>query len=155
VCGLSFCTEQYTLLCVASLTLLNWKICFIVVCLSVLNCTNYCVWCVFHYWTLHIAVCFLSLCIELNKMLCVVFLSVPNCKNFFMWLYLCTELNKLLCVVCLYWILHIAVCCLSVGTELFTLLCAIFLSVLNWKHCCEWPLLLLKCTHFCVRLIFR
>jgi len=89
--------------------------------------------------------------------------TVQNCWVFSVWLHWTEHiyceaslplLNSTLFSqwsVCLYWILHIvfvmvslyltvqiAVCCLSVGTELYIMLSVVPLSVLNFTYCCAW-----------------
>jgi len=113
-------TVYYALVCVLCLSLMYSTHCcvwsffryrneHIDICVSfpLLNCTYNYVCSVLWYWTLHYAVCCLSLA---------------------------AKLYTLLWEICLYWNVHIAVCSLSVVTELHTLLCVVSLPVPNCTY---------------------
>ena len=132
--------------------------------LSVLNFTHGFVWFFFRYWSVHIAECGLSVGTEMFTLLCVVCLSVVNCKNVvffclpllkltdFCLRALCLLLNSTVCSlwsVYLYWSYEIAVCVyfqygnlhiaefgLPHGTEFYMLLCVVCLSFINSTNCC-------------------
>jgi len=121
VCGLSFGTVLYSLLCMFFL--------------SVLNRTHCCLWfpdgiemyklryVVCLYWVTHIAVCGRYVYTEMSKFLFVVCLSILNFKYWRVWTF------------CLYWTVHISVCGRTVCIELYTMLWVVPLSALNWAYC--------------------